>query len=195
MKNYIYLLVVIGMPYLLMAQTETKRISKLPDRYKKVNIDQTNIIEIDNVQISPKRNINKQSIDPRQIQEAFLLVSGDTANEKFKPDSKDNSVKKINVLQLKEMQKNKDFLLINVHIPYAGDLPGTDISIPFDQLEQYRSQLPQQQDAKLVVYCRSGNMSDKAAKELFSLGYSNVYDVIGGMKAWKNAGYQLEFNK
>lgn len=98
----------------------------------------------------------------------------------------------VSVAELETMLENKDFTLINVHIPFTGDIPDTDLSIPFDEIESNLNQLPADKDAKIVVYCRSDSMSSMSATALVELGYTDVWNLDGGMVAWQAAGNPLE---
>jgi rhodanese-related sulfurtransferase len=104
------------------------------------------------------------------------------------------SYQNITAAELKSMLKDKDFLLVNVHIPLGTSIPGTDLFIPYDKITVSENvlQLPAEKDSKIVLYCRSGRMSEIAAEELVNLGYPNVWNVSDGMVGWEQAGYPLE---
>ncbi|MEJ7653552.1 MAG: rhodanese-like domain-containing protein [Chloroflexia bacterium] len=104
----------------------------------------------------------------------------------------DDGYTNVSVAELREMFTKKDFVSVNTHIPFEGNLPQTDLSIPFDKIGAMLDKLPQDKDAKILLYCRSGNMSTTAAETLVKQGYTNVYELDGGMNAWKQAGLTLE---
>lgn len=97
--------------------------------------------------------------------------------------------------ELHNLLKQKDFLLLNVHTPYEGEIDPTDLFVVYNEIEMHLNQLPPDKNAKIVVYCRSGRMSAIAAKELLEIGYKNIFDLRGGMKAWEAAGYPLLYRE
>jgi rhodanese-related sulfurtransferase len=76
---------------------------------------------------------------------------------------------------------------LNVHTPDEGSLEGTDLAIPFDQLEARAAELPAA-GTPVALYCRSGNMSATAATTLAELGYDDVVELDGGFRAWQASG-------
>jgi rhodanese-related sulfurtransferase len=101
------------------------------------------------------------------------------------------SFARVSPTELREMMRQEDIVLVNTHVPFEGDIPGTDLSIPYDKIGRNLDRLPGK-DAKIVLYCRSGSMSAEAAETLVGLGYDDVWDLGGGMIAWKETGFSLE---
>lgn len=97
----------------------------------------------------------------------------------------------VSVAELNTMLQSKDFTFVNVHIPFEGDIAGTDLTIPYNEISQNLDKLPGKND-KIVLYCRSDRMSNIAAEELVSLGYTNVWNLDGGMVEWEQAGLEIE---
>ncbi len=106
--------------------------------------------------------------------------------------TKTASFQNITSSQLAEMLKQKDFTLVDVHIPEQPHIPGTDKFIPFNQILNRLSELPQDKNAKIVLYCRSGSMSRQAASDLVKAGYKNVYNLEGGTIDWVRSGNPVE---
>lgn len=100
----------------------------------------------------------------------------------------------LNSDELNTLLKNKDFVFVNVHIPFEGNIANTDLSIPYDQIAEpiYLSQLPTDTNAKIVLYCRSGRMSAIAAEVLVKKGYTNIWNLKDGMLDWEQSDYPLE---
>jgi rhodanese-related sulfurtransferase len=93
--------------------------------------------------------------------------------------------------QFSVMMQDKDFVLINVHDPYQGEIPRTDLLIPYNQIEKRESELPADKSTKIVVYGLTGPKGYAAAQKLFELGYTNIIHFNGGMQAWTEAGHHL----
>jgi rhodanese-related sulfurtransferase len=83
--------------------------------------------------------------------------------------------------------KNSSTFLLDVRTPAefaGGRLPGATL-IPVQELSSRGSELPADKDRPILIYCRSGNRSVTAAKQLAKEGYTNLHNMKGGMIAWR----------
>ena len=85
---------------------------------------------------------------------------------------------------------DKGAVLINVHVPYEGELPHTDAFIPFDHIVG-DTHLPKNKHTEVLLYCRTGRMSEIAANALHGVGYTRLAHLEGGMRAWEASGHPL----
>jgi len=97
--------------------------------------------------------------------------------------------------EFEELMKG-DVFVIQTHTPYEGEILGTDLIVEdWENMHLYEGLLPKDKNMKILVYCRSGRMSSSASKQIAELGYTNVYDLDGGMIAWTRSGKELLFNQ
>jgi adenylyltransferase/sulfurtransferase len=97
-------------------------------------------------------------------------------------------MKTITVQEIKElMDQNADFQLIDVREPYEYDeanigghlIPLGEIPVRFEEISK---------DKQVIMQCRSGARSANAAQFLEqNFGYTNLYNLEGGILAWLNA--------
>lgn len=113
-----------------------------------------------------------------------IVISGCEKGEQ--KDTMEEKYVRITQEEAKEMMGKEDTIVLDVrtkaeydegYIENAILLPVTDIKEKADKV------LPSK-DSTILVYCRSGNRSKTASKELINLGYTNVYD-FGGINSWK----------
>ena len=70
-------------------------------------------------------------------------------------------------------------------------IPGA-IHIPLAQLNERLPELKQYKDSPVITQCRTGRRSAQALDVLKSAGFSKVYNMDGGIKAWDDAGLKTE---
>jgi sulfur-carrier protein adenylyltransferase/sulfurtransferase len=74
----------------------------------------------------------------------------------------------------------------------VGHLPGAK-HVPRSYLETRIEGIVADRDARIVLYCASGNRSAYGARTLTQdLGYTNVSSMTGGIALWKDRGYEVE---
>lgn len=85
-----------------------------------------------------------------------------------------------------------DHILVDVRTSSEfrqGRLPGA-INIPLDQLSNRVGEIAK--DRPVVVVCASGNRSQTGAQTLSQAGFSNVYNLKGGLMIWMMRGLEIE---
>jgi rhodanese-related sulfurtransferase len=113
----------------------------------------------------------------------------------------------VNVSKANELLKTGNFFLLDVRTPAEFDeehidgatliplknVPTKDpVALPPEQLLAQRlCEIPK--DKLILVYCLSGTRSDTARDLLVDSGYRNVYNMVGGITAWKAEGYPIVY--
>lgn len=90
----------------------------------------------------------------------------------------------ISVEDLKKLRdESASFTLIDVREPHEYEICHLDGElIPLGTLAGHLDELDR--GAHIVVHCRSGGRSANAVKAMRSAGFSNVWNVNGGILAW-----------
>ena len=122
---------------------------------------------------------------------ALLLCFGCSSPETETPAQiiEDITAEEANEL-IRENEGNPDFMIIDVRTPeeYADGHIENSVLIDFyaDDFEEQIGQLDR--DGKYLVYCRSGNRSSQSISIMEELGFTEVYNMLGGIGAWNDAG-------
>lgn len=101
---------------------------------------------------------------------------------------KSTAIKHISAQEVKQLlDKKNDVVLLDVRTEaeYTGALGHieTSILIPLQELTARVDELQPYKEKRIIIYCRSGNRSQVAAKILMKKGY-DVVNMLGGMIAW-----------
>lgn len=75
---------------------------------------------------------------------------------------------------------------VREHIPQARLVPLSGFS---------DEDFPNEHDKIAIVHCRSGSRTQAAAATILQAGFAEVYQLKGGLKAWRKAGYPVNENR
>lgn len=105
-----------------------------------------------------------------------------------------HGVKSLNTSQAVELINREKGLVLDVcepeefekgHIPQAKNVPFGKVWEQADKLEKFKNK-------PVIVTCRSGHRSSRAAVTLRKKGFEAVYTLSGGMVAWKRDNMPVE---
>jgi len=97
-----------------------------------------------------------------------------------------DGIPQISVETLKrKLDAHEDFFLLDVREPHEVPIANLGAPlIPVGQIEQRIAELAPQKDREIVIHCRSGARSQKAALILKNAGFQHVENLAGGILAW-----------
>jgi rhodanese-related sulfurtransferase len=70
------------------------------------------------------------------------------------------------------------------HLRDAKNMPLADLATRIGELDKNKVKT-------VILVCQSGARADKAARQLKSAGFEDIYTLEGGVKAWSAAGLPL----
>jgi adenylyltransferase/sulfurtransferase len=111
----------------------------------------------------------------------------EVTQDQLTAQSKDvDGIPQITVQELKRKQDaHEDFFLLDVREPHEVPIASLGAPlIPVGSLEQRLADIPVGRDAEIVIHCRSGARSQKAALILKQHGFTNVHNLAGGILEW-----------
>lgn len=101
-------------------------------------------------------------------------------------------LKMLSSAELHQAMQQEDIFLVDVHTPEQRHIKGTDVFIPYNEVDKHLDQLPKDKNTPIYLYCEGGPMGNAAARTLYDLGYGNLINLDGGASAWKKAGFEFE---
>lgn len=85
---------------------------------------------------------------------------------------------------------NDDALMLDVRTAaeYKDGYIGNALNIPVTELASKADTISADKHQPVLAYCLTGARSSRAAAMLAKKGYTQVYNLAGGINAWKSAG-------
>jgi rhodanese-related sulfurtransferase len=112
----------------------------------------------------------------------FLISCGNTHSQ---------IIENIGASQFQILIKKEDGILLDVRTPqefYSGHIQDAT-NIDFYAADFTEKLKIVRKDILIYVYCRSGGRSSAAARKMEELGFTKVYNLVGGIGAWDSANY------
>src|SRR5271163_1450776 len=97
-----------------------------------------------------------------------------------------DGVPQISVQELKrKLDAKEDIFVLDVREPHEYQIVNLGAPlIPAGDIERRSSELADKKEREIVVHCKSGARSQKAAVALKKAGFTNVSNLTGGILAW-----------
>ena len=103
-------------------------------------------------------------------------------------------VKEVDTVAALQLINHKDAIVLDVREPneYASGHVLNAKHIPLGKLKERMGELEKYKDRPVVVVCRSGNRSGTACFLMGRQGFTQAYNLSGGVQAWQKNKLPLE---
>jgi len=95
------------------------------------------------------------------------LIHPEELNERLKNNET------VNLIDVRQPEEHLEFNIGGILLPL-----GHIQTLQIDEIESLK-------DEEIICYCRSGQRSMQAAMMLETIGFKNVFNLVGGMLSWK----------
>jgi len=87
-----------------------------------------------------------------------------------------------------------DIIVIDIREPdeHAREHIGGSINVPSSQLDS--ANLEQCKDKTILVYCRTGNRTNRVKEILSNIQCKEIFCIEGGIEQWKRCGFETKKN-
>ncbi|RBW59276.1 rhodanese-like domain-containing protein [Tenacibaculum sp. E3R01] len=106
-----------------------------------------------------------------------------------------NDLNKLIQQSIISTQNNDQIILLDSREPkeYKVSHINNAICVGYDHfnIKETIKKLPVNKNTKIIVYCSLGIRSEDIAEKLKKIGYTNIYNLYGGIFEWKNQGNQV----
>ena len=104
-------------------------------------------------------------------------------------DSRLSGVTQSNVQEAVRLMDQEGMLILDVReaSEYSAGHLRQALHIPMSALKSRANELDKYKNKTILAYCRSGNRSNSACRQLKKSGFDQIYNLSGGIMAWTNA--------
>ena len=105
-----------------------------------------------------------------------------------------SGIKQVGPAEVTHLLNHQDAVLLDVRDKseyQEGSLPGA-VSLPYSQIVEDRTKLEKYRQRPVVVFCKNGQQGARTCSILRKQGFENIYNLDGGLLAWRTANMPVQ---
>jgi len=156
--------------------------------------------DVDGNEINQKQNKENQAVGDDRDKHGCIGSAGyiwsEDKKECVRPWEENKKVS--HLISPEEFKKKLDsgkYVLVDIRTPEEfkeGHIPGAKLNLDFYAPDFKDKVSKLDKNKKYLYYCHSGHRSGQASKLAKEFGFTEAYELDGGINAWKEAGYKIQ---